>query len=92
MEKVKNIETNPNGKILNRMRVYSICRGCVDTGRWVTATEEVEIQIKGAAVKHEIRNKRKQIKIYEYKKKHNKVNKLKYNKFRARYDNGQTSI
>jgi len=45
-----NIETNPNGKILNRTRVYSMCRGYGDTGRWVTATEEVETQIKGASV------------------------------------------
>ena len=30
--------------------MYSTCRGCVDTGRWVTATEEVKTQIKGAAV------------------------------------------
>jgi hypothetical protein len=51
MEKVKrDIETNPNGIMLNRTTVYSICRGCVDTGRWVTASEEVETQIKGAAV------------------------------------------
>ena len=52
MEMVKrDIETNPKGKILNRTRVYSMCRGCVYTGRWVTATEEVETQIKGAAVR-----------------------------------------
>jgi len=44
------MQTNPNGKILNRTRLYSICTECVDTGRWVTSTEDVETQVKGAAV------------------------------------------
>jgi hypothetical protein len=53
LEKVRrDIETNSNKKFLNRTRecMYSICRECVDTGQWVTATEVVETQIKEAAV------------------------------------------
>ena len=82
-----NIETNPNGKILNRTRVYSMCRGCVDTGRCVTETDEVETQIKGAAASMGLGINESKTK---YMKKIYKYNKVK--KFRARYDNGQTSI
>ena len=51
MEKVRrDIETNPNGKTFNGTRMYSTCRGCVDTGSRVTPTEVVETQIKGEPV------------------------------------------
>jgi len=64
-----------------------MCRGCVDTGRCVTETDEVETQIKGAAASMGLGINESKTK---YMKKIYKYNKVK--KFRARYDNGQTSI
>jgi len=87
LEKViRNMKRNPTGTIFNRTKQYILVPYAVDvliSGRWVRAIDEAVTQIKEAAVSTGLV-------INDTKQVHK--NKQKYNKFRARSDNGRTCI
>ena len=82
LEKViRNIETNPNGKIYNSTRQYvANADNVLLLGRLAMAIDVVRVSTVGTGW------------VIKESKKKNRENKQKYNKFRARSDNVRTCI